>query len=170
MGLTVPHITSHNIISQLASLRTANISSIIKNIIAGRRKISETSGVPYCLFPGFFALKMTFNIIPQDQTLPWNCLPVLAFSKLSSMQSQADFLSAFSWAVDMVCVSQVQAWYMIVLKLLRWCSFIGILRLTLPFRFIKSCDSTKSVIGFIPKNSIFAVEIYLNILNHPHIQ
>lgn len=65
----------------------------------------------------------------------------------------------------MVCVSQLQAMHMIALKLLRWCSFIGILRLTL----IKSCDVTEPGLAFIHKNDIFAMAIYLDLLNHLHI-
>lgn len=51
MGVTdLQFLTSHGITSLLASLRTENTLSIMKNIIAGRRKISETGGVAYSFF------------------------------------------------------------------------------------------------------------------------
>lgn len=64
----------------------------------------------------------------------------------------------------MVCVSQLQTTYMIVLE-----HFLGILSLTISLHFTKFCDATESEPVFIHKNCIFAMEIYLKLLNHPHI-
>lgn len=69
----------------------------------------------------------------------------------------------------MVSVSHLQAIYTVVLKLLRWCIFLDILRLTLYLHFIKSCDIIEPGFAFIHKNGIFAMRVYLNILNHLYI-
>lgn len=53
IGLTdLQFLTSYCVTSHHRwPLRTANTSAVMKNIIAGRREISETSGVAYCFFP-----------------------------------------------------------------------------------------------------------------------
>lgn len=66
----------------------------------------------------------------------------------------------------MVCASQLQTTYMIVLELLKWCHFLDILSLTLSLHFTKFRDTTESELMFIHKNYIFAMEIYLKLLNH----